>query len=110
MQKTCCFFGTGKIPSTHTLYTKIYSLMKRLIEKEKVTLFIFGCTTLFDSVACVAAVKIKESYPHIQLDVYSQDTQSMLSKCTHIAVLNFNDIGEMLKMKKQKIKIYYLIS
>ncbi len=84
-----------------------------MVEKEKVTVFILGCSTLFDSVACVAAVKTKERYPHIQIDIDSQDTECILSKCTHIAVLSYNDCREKLKKIKKEnknLKIYHLIS
>ena len=113
MQKICCFLGTDKIPPAHTVYTKLCSLMEKLIIKDKVTVFVVGYCTVFDSVACVAAVKLKEKYPHIQIEVASGNTESILKKCTHIAVYSYIAHREMLKeIKKEnkKIKIYHLIS
>ena len=87
--------------------------MEKLIINDKVTVFVVGYCTAFDSASCVAAVKLKEKYPHIQIEVASGNTESILKNCTHIAVYSYIVHREKLKeIKKEnkKIKIYHLIS
>ena len=115
MQRTCYFFGTDNIQSVKTAYTKVYALIERLVTKEKVTVFIFGTLTLFDSVSCCAAVKIKERYPHTEIRIYSGNNEHILKNCTHITAYNYNDVLSRDKIKEIKkenknIKIYYLVS
>ena len=65
-EKTCCFFGHRKIDETEELKNKLYEIIEKLIEKEKVDTFLFGSKSQFDDLCHKVVTELKEKYPRIK--------------------------------------------
>lgn len=63
---TCCFFGHGKINETPALIKKVTETTIELIENCKVTTFLFGSKSDFDSLCLKVVSDLKERYPYIK--------------------------------------------
>lgn len=65
-ENTCCFFGHRKIADTLELRTKLYDILKRLIEEENVCTFLFGSKSEFNSLCLETVSELKKIHPHIK--------------------------------------------
>ena len=63
---TCCFFGHRKINETPALIKKVTETTIELIENCKVTTFLFGSKSDFDSLCLKVVSDLKERYPYIK--------------------------------------------
>lgn len=63
---TCYFIGHRKINETEELKGRLYKIIERLIEKEKVDTFLFGSKSRFNSLCLETITKIKEKYPYVR--------------------------------------------
>ena len=66
MLKVCCFIGHRTINESDELEDKLYSVVKNLIEKEGVSIFLFGSKSQFDELCLEVVTNMKTIYPHIQ--------------------------------------------
>ena len=84
-----------------------------MITEEKVSLFIIGYSTPFDSLVGIALVNTKERYPYIQVDILPGNMEYISKKCTHAVVCNCDKnsiFNQWIKKTGKNLKIYYLIS
>lgn len=65
-ENTCCFFGHRKIEDTLELRTKLYDILKRLIEEENVCTFLFGSKSELNSLCLETVSELKKIHPHIK--------------------------------------------
>ena len=63
---TCCFLGHRNITETKELKLKLFNIIKKLIEDEKVDTFLFGSKSQFNSLCLEIVTEIKEKHPHIK--------------------------------------------
>lgn len=64
--KTCSFIGHRKTVSTPQLEARLETVIKELIEKNGVTVFLFGSKSRFDDLCLAMITKLKERYPFIK--------------------------------------------
>ena len=70
-EKSCCFTGHRDIPYHHRI--PVMSLLRQSVEskiKEGYTVFCAGGALGFDTLAALAVLRLKISYPHIRLHLY----------------------------------------
>ena len=71
MEKKVCFIGHRNVPDTAALREKIRETVGRLITEEKVTCFLFGSRSAFDSLCHDVVTELQEAYPAIRRVVYT---------------------------------------
>ena len=64
--KSCSFFGHRKIEETEELKSRLRSVIVNLIEKEGVSIFLFGSKSEFDSLCLKNVTELKQKYPYIK--------------------------------------------
>ena len=69
--KSCSFFGHRKIEETEELKSRLRSVIVNLIEKEGVSIFLFGSKSGFDFLCHDIVTEIKKRYPQIQRRAYT---------------------------------------
>ena len=66
MKSSCCFIGHREIKVTEILKLELNKLIINLISNARVTTFLFGSKSKFDTLCYEVIRKIKEDYPHIR--------------------------------------------
>ncbi len=71
-RNTCFFTGHRVIPASEKdrITKHIVSLCTRLITENNVNVFVAGGALGFDTLAAIEVIKLKKTYPHIQLHLY----------------------------------------
>ena len=75
MNKVCCFIGHRRIDLTKELEEKTKNVVEDLIINKKVTTFLFGSKSEFDSLCHKIVTDLKDKYPHIKRVVYTCKSQ-----------------------------------
>lgn len=65
-ENTCCFLGHRKIEDSLELRTKLYDILKRLIEEENICTFLFGSKSEFNALCLEIVSELKKIHPHIK--------------------------------------------
>ena len=65
-ENTCCFLGHRTINETEELKLNLIKIIESLIVQEKVSTFLFGSKSNFNSLCLKIVTEIKEKYPHIK--------------------------------------------
>ena len=65
-QNSCCIFGHREICETQELKQTLYETIEMLIVKEKVSVFIFGSKSQFNTLCHKVVTELKEKYKYIK--------------------------------------------
>lgn len=63
---TCCFFGHRKIEPSQALKARLYKAIEILITEKKVSLFLFGSKSQFDTLCHTIVTQLKEKYTYLE--------------------------------------------
>ena len=95
--KTCCFIGHGQIDFDEAFLQTLKNLLKKLVEEEKVTQFLFGEDTPFER-ECRKAFQ-KASFSNVQEKVLDKKRAALgrinkyyqMLDCSDYAVFYYDD-------------------
>jgi len=62
----CCFLGHRKIEASQELKDRLYKAIEMLITDKKVTSFLFGSKSQFDTLCHAIVTKLKEKYTYLE--------------------------------------------
>ena len=96
----CCFIGHRKINITEEQELKLKTIIEDLIINKKVSTFLFGSKSEFDSLCHSIVSDLKSKYPSIKRIKYTCKSESCLLE-------NEKEKWENIlsKLEKQKIKL-----
>ncbi len=98
--KVCSFFGHRKINATQELMQTIKAVIKNLIIKHNVSVFLFGSRSEFDYLCHYVVTELKVEYPEIKRVTYTCKSESCVLESERITL---EKIYESFKKDGEKI-------
>lgn len=92
MRKICCFAGHRNLYNKDDLSEKLSSKIEDLIMNEKVNEFWVGNYGAFDHLSSYTVKKLKEKYPHIELNLIIPYLTSEITKNKDLYLKEFDNI------------------
>lgn len=103
---TCCFFGHREINETEKLKLRLYEIIEKLINNEKVDTFLFGSKSDFDDLCHEIVTDLKKKHPYIKRIYIRAEYPDISEHYKNFLLKNYEDTYYPEKLRNSGKAVY----